>query len=285
MSTEDQEPQRDPILELLQPILEARQKRIDEHAALRESQPYQAAVKQLDRLAADYGIALNAIDLMATRYPPFFETLITLRVKPHFVQSLIAAVWMAKEGMLDPARRELRFLLEASVKTLWLDMGGRRTDGSHTDPGADVASKVDALDDLGAQRFGDIVDGLEFGLLSDEAKATYRQTATDLYSRLSTHNHISTTNVARDLSKFDSGRAFGFETVEEVDAVARLAKRVLDLALSSHFEAFDHGLVGDILVHVFDDEPRWAFRKTPLVGAINQHFDYKAERDARHEKS
>lgn len=264
--------------EILRPIIEARRERIAAHETLRTSQPYQAAIKHLDRMVEQYGMAITAIDLMATRHPPFFDSLITLRVKPHFVQSMMAAASLVKEGMLDPARRELRFLVEASVKTLWLDRGGERTNGAPDAGSFDVTRKVATLDDLGSRKFGGIVSELEFGLLPDDAVATYRQTATDLYSKLSTYTHVSSANVKRDLANFDRDWSFDFETIQDVEAIAQLAKRVLDLALASHFEAFDHGLVGDVLVNVFDDEPRWLFRKTPLVGAIDRHFDYKAER-------
>lgn len=262
----------------IRPINEARHERIEAHEKLRESQPYQAAIKHLDRMVADYSRAINAIDLMAARHPSFFDSLITLRVKSHLVQSMLAAVLLVKVGMLDPARRELRFLVEASVKTLWLDKGGDRGKDLPDAGNFDVASKVAALDDFGSRKFKEIVSKLEFGLLSDDAATTYRQTATDLYSKLSTYTHVSAANVERDLTNFDRDQPFGFETVQDVEAIGKLAKRVLDLALASHFEAFDHGLVGDILVNVFDDEQRWLFRKTPLVGAVDRYFDYKAER-------
>lgn len=269
MANDHVEQPRDPVHEPIQRIVEQSHERIKAHEKLRASQPYRAVIVQIDRLLADYGTAINAIDLMATRHPPYFETHITLRMKQHFVQSVVASIYLVKDGMLDPARRELRFLLEASVKTLWLDRLHERTK---------VADKVIALNDLGARRFGEIVSDLEFGLLSQDAAKTYRQTATDLFSKLSTYSHVSAKNVERDLSNFDRGNTFGHETVVEIEKFARVAKRVLDLALASHFEAFDQGLVGDILVQVFDAEPRWTFHNTPLVGAINRHFDYKAER-------
>lgn len=272
-------PQDDPFRSLI----EKRQQMVDDHTALRAGQPYKGTVRQLKRLAADYVLALTMIDLMATRWPPFFDSLVTLRVKPHLVQSLTAAFSMAGEGALDPARRELRFLIEASVKTLWLGKSGphndqTKLDGANSGRSLDVADKVVALDDLGRKRFGEIVASLQFGLLDEEGAGTYRRTATDLYSKLSTFNHMTSGNVVRDFANFDRDRGFGFETVAEIDAFARLAKRVLDLALASHFEAFDPALVGDILVNLSKDWPRWKFRKTPLVGIIDRHFDYKLER-------
>ena len=278
MNERDSDPAPDSIVDILRPVLEAQRRKVEDHERLRASEPYQAVIKHLDRMASDFGLAVNAIDVMATRHSPFFDSKIMLRAKPHLTQSLVAAIWSIKEGMLDPARRELRFLLEASVKALWLDKGGERTDGTQIGPNDSVDQKVSTLDDLGRRKFAEIVAELEFGLLPPEAQATYRSTATDLYSKLSTYSHVSKANVEQDLRNFGHGRAFGFETVRELEAITKQAKRVLDLSLASQFEAFDHGLVGDIIVQVFDDEPKWAFRRTPLVGAIDRHFDYKAER-------
>ena len=278
MNERDGDPAPDSIVDSLRPVLEAQRRKVEDHERLRASEPYQAVIKHLDRMASDFGLAVNAIDVMATRHSPFFDSKIALRAKPHLTQSLVASVWLIKEGMLDPARRELRFLLEASVKALWLDKGGERTDGTQIGPNDGVDQKVSTLDDLGRRKFAEIVAELEFGLLPPEAQATYRSTATDLYSKLSTYSHVSKANVEQDLRNFEHGRPFGFETVRELEAITKQAKRVLDLSLASQFEAFDHGLVGDIIVQVFDDEPKWAFRRTPLVGAIDRHFDYKAER-------
>ena len=142
MSHRNDDSSPDPLHELLRPLFEDRQRKIEEHAAIRDSPPFRGAVKHLDRLAEDYLLALGAIEWMATRWPPFFE----------------------------PARRELRFLLESSVKCLWLDKGGPKISGTspdsaHDGMAFDVVAKAEALDDLGQEQFGDIVACLEFGLL------------------------------------------------------------------------------------------------------------------------
>lgn len=272
----------DDPMDALRHVAAARQTRMDEHTAYRQSEPFNAALGRIDRLVMDYGVAINAIDLIATRYPPFFEERITLRIKQQFVESLVATAAAVKEGLYNPARRELRFLLEASVKTLWLDSGcpaiGDATGAPSKPLPTNVDEKVSSLDDLGRERFGEIVDSLRFGLIDDVGAATYRQTALSLYSRLSTHVHISSNIIARDLKGFDRGRDFGFETTADVNAIIDLARQVLDLALASHLEAFDEGLVGEIFTSLLYDMKRWSFHKTPLVAAVSRHFDYKSER-------
>ena len=77
---------------------------------------------------------------------------------------------------------------------------------------------------------------------------------------------------------FDRDRDFGFEGIGDVNAIVDLMRQVVDLALASHFEAFDEALVGDIFTNLLDDLERWSFHKTPLVGAVSRRYDYKAER-------
>lgn len=268
----------DPLNDFLKDVLSKRQKRMDAHTALRESHGFKDAIARVDRLIADYGVAINAIDLMATRSPPFFQKLITLRLKQQFVESMIATAQAIKAGLHNPAHRELRFLLEASIKTLWLDSGCPLIGNAPKSVAANVDEKVASLDDLGRERFGEVIASLRFRMIDEAGAFAYRQTANSLYTSLSTHVHISSRVIARDLKGFDRDRDIGFETIGDVNKVVDLMRQVLDLALASHFEAFDAGLVGDIFIHVLDDEKRWSFHKTSLVSAVSRHFDYKAER-------
>jgi hypothetical protein len=279
MSTENEAP-ADPIAA----VVAARQARITDHNAYRDSEPFKAALGRVDRLIQDYGIAINAIDLMATRSPGFHQRLITLRLKQHFVESLAATGQSIKESLHNPARRELRYLLEASVKTLWLDsdcppIGQAAASGTPPEL-INADEKIASLDDLGRDRFSEVVDSLRFKLMDEAGAAAYRQTATSLYGRLSTHVHVSSQPIARDVNGFDRDRDFGFETVADVNAIGDLMRQVLDLALASHLEAFDAALVGDIFTALLDEMTRWSFHKTPLVGAVSRHFDYRAERQA-----
>ncbi len=277
----------DLVAKLTRYIARKQEQLVDEHASLRESESYKLAINKIDRYIHDYGIGINAVDVMAKRHPPFFEQLISLRMKSHFVQSMIAASYMIKEGLHDPAKREMRFLVEASVKSLWLDKGSPplRQKGNLDDtpsPGT-VADKAAALDALGRKRFGDVVDSLEFSMLGPTAGVQYRQSANSLYGTLSTMTHVSSRNVERDLANFEKGRHLGFETVADVEAIAQLLRNVLDLALASHFEAFDTGLVGNLFEPPF--VPNWSFLQMPLVAAIDHHFDYKHERRARNSET
>jgi hypothetical protein len=250
---------------------------------MRSGADYKQAIGRLERLVSDYGMSLGAIDAMATRSRDFHAQMLTLRVKPQLVESAVAVWTSVRQGLHHPAKREMRFLVEASIKALWFD---RRKpddkDGNGNAPrvswDSEVGAKVAALDDVGKQRFSEIVAELNLSLLHGKDAKTFRETATDLYAQLSTHVHLSGVAVAKQLRDLDRDKRTGFETVGEVNAIADLFRKVLDVSLTCHLEAFDVSLVGDLFANLFDDYRRWSFHKSPLVASISRYFDYKAER-------
>jgi hypothetical protein len=263
------EPTDNPFHDMIASILDKKREAIDAHTDVRSSDAFNAAATRTDRLIGDYAFALNAISVMATRCEALRDARLSLRMHDLFLESAVSTGALLREGMLNPARREMRFLLEASIKAWWCD--GQA-------PGGAVASKVDFLDDLGAARFREVVETLNVRLIDASTASQLLQMATNLYSRLSTHVHASKTAVGAELRRFAKGKYIGFENVADVNAANDLFAEVLDVSLAAVFESFDHALLGDVFVGIFDDHTKWAFHRTPLVKAISAHFDYKAER-------
>jgi hypothetical protein len=139
--------------------------------------------------------------------------------------------------MLGPARREMRFMLEASIKA-W------SVDGAQ--PRGAVADKVEDLDDLGKQAFRQVVHELRPRMLDDAARKALMDRAPGLYKSLCTHVHFSKGQVEQDLKRFASGEYFGFESLADLTESNTFFRDVLDIALLAQLEAFDEGLVGSL---------------------------------------
>ena len=135
------EPSDDPLAQHLAEIVQTRQAAMDAHAALRQSQPFLNACRRTETLVGDYGLALNAISLMSTRSPTFEAARLSIRIADLLIESAVATMAHIREGLLNPAHREMRFLLEASIKAWWCDS---------VEPEGEVERKLDFLDDLGA---------------------------------------------------------------------------------------------------------------------------------------
>jgi hypothetical protein len=73
---EDDEADADPLAQMLRDIAAKRRKRADEHRAIRDSEAYRGSIRQIEHYILDYGLGINAIDVCATRFPPYFDELI-----------------------------------------------------------------------------------------------------------------------------------------------------------------------------------------------------------------
>lgn len=258
----------DPVKGIME-IIKKRDAAIEGHNALRRSPGFANACKRSEKLMIDYALGLHAVSLMSTRSPTYAQERLSIRIFDLLLESAVSTWALIRDGMLNPARREMRFLLEASVKAWWCDSVA---------PGSSVQDKVAFIDDLGSARFREIVETLHPRLLDDETRGNLFQLATNLYGVLSTRVHASTPAIGVDLRRFERGEYLGFESIGDVDRANDLFSQVLDISLAAVFESFDEGLVGDMFVHVFDDNPKWAFHKTTLMKCISAHYIYKAER-------
>ncbi|MBS0251109.1 MAG: hypothetical protein JSR78_08590, partial [Proteobacteria bacterium] len=144
MADESEYPLRAKLLE----IERGRDAAIEAHSSLRSSQPFADATQRTEKLVSDYARGLHAVSLMSTRAAVFTETRLSLRILDLLLESAIATLGLIHNGSLNPARREMRFLLEASIKAWWLDA---------IEPGGSVARKIAFLDDLGAARFREVI--------------------------------------------------------------------------------------------------------------------------------
>src|SRR5207253_3044600 len=122
-------------------------------------------------------------------------------------------------GFHSPARRELRFLLEAGVKFLATDQAL---------PGVSLKDKNAHLARL-PDHFRDIVDGLVFHGLDQATQSDIRSRILDLYGSLSTIVHASQAQISLDLQRWTKGAPFGFETVAHVNSLNTLCLDVFDI--------------------------------------------------------
>lgn len=260
-----------PLHDGVNEILSAKRSAIEAHDDLRQSEGFQAATKRTRRLVGDYALGLHTISLMSTRHPDFQSSRLSIRIQDLLLESAISTWGHIENGVLNPARREMRFLLEASVKSWWCDQFS---------PTEATAEKVEFLNDLGKSKFREVADSITPRLLEESVADQLTQKLTSLYGGLSTNVHASTGGIRPDLHRFENGQYIGFERIADLNSANETFATVLDISLCSAFESFDEGLVGDIFVTVLDDQPKWSFHRLPLVRSVSSHFNYKLERQS-----
>lgn len=255
------------------PFAEIRQKLVQERETYRtevlESRAFQDALKYTQGIASDFLLALSYVRLQGTRYAAQDDYLI-FRFSPSLVESAISVQMLAHEGLQNAARRELRYILEATIKLSSRDFCNESND---------FESRLAGLAESG-KRFEDYVGTLHY---FDEFKNPQEMNGEilSLYSELSTFVHASVPNFETAMNRSRKGEPAGQESVSTLNRFNKLYFRVLDIALVRIFHGIGLSLAGDTFVHCLDDQPKWRFHKGKFTERMSRCFDYKAERQPR----
>ena len=237
---------------------------------------YVAQTKVLVRATQEFIFAVRAATLAFSRYPHANDWLLP-RFVDDFLESSTAVMVLARDGVFNVGRRELRYLLEAAVKHVYVDQqlpgeaSLQERLGFLNDTTKVPRSSVDPVDDLTLRLVGP----------PDELKSAVHSA----FGNLSGYTHLSKRQLDERLQRAERGEFSGFESAATLDAFNRLLVQTYDVVLTLVFEGIGSSFTGELFVTLFDDEPRWRFHRTKFVSRVSQHFDYKAERQHRRDTS
>lgn len=262
----------------LQPLadfIQAKAAKIDEHEQLMESDTYREQATRLTRLLKGAVEALQACWLMSTRSPSLSDDTLTFRFIDDAMFSLVGISSAINNGAHNPARREMRYLLESVCKHYHVDSSQRAG-------GMPLSDKLEDLKANVPRSSIDFVEFQDFFALDNGKTKELRSELKDMYSRSCRYVHRSKEQIDEYLAAVNRGTSPGFESVSEFRTMnrefARLCDVVVYLALSVLGPS---GLAGDLLVNVFDGDATWPYHKTKYCKALSEHYNYKAERGAK----
>lgn len=256
----------DPFKEIAWAIAKRRERHERE---VLESPAFKDALAYLHGIADDFIAAQTSIRFQGHRYQAGDHYLL-FRFAPLFSESVLAITANAKEGMQNPARRELRFMLEAAVK---LSVRDEAIDSKTFE------ERLAGLKDR-SKRFEDYVAELAY-FPAFEKPAEANAEMLSLYAELSGFVHASVPQFEHALLRSRRDEGPGFETVATLNRFNKLAFRVYDLVLVRLFHSIGLSMAGDIFTVALDDQQRWRFHKGKFTARLSRCFDYKHERQER----
>ncbi|MDY0390967.1 MAG: hypothetical protein RBQ88_08610 [Desulfobulbus oligotrophicus] len=262
----------------LQPLadfIRARAVKIDEHKKLMESDQYREQVTRLSRLLKGAVEGLQTCWLMSTRSSALSDETLTFRFIDDAIFSLVGISSSISNGAHNPARREMRYLLESVCKHYHVDssprVGGR--------------SLSDKLDDLKAnvpRSSINFVEGQEFFALDNAKTKELRSDLKNIYSQSCKYVHRSKEQIDEYLAAVSRGSSPGFESVSEFRAMNREFARLCDVVIYLSLAALGpSGLAGDVFVHGLDEDKTWPYHKTKYCKVLSDYYNYKAERGSK----
>lgn len=248
------------------------ERKIGEWEVHASGEQYKAQLTVLDRTTRDFVEALRLASVAFTRYSHANEWLIHKFVDD-FLESAISVHSLAIQGVYNVGRREMRYLIEAAVKHVFVD---QQLPG-HTP----LVDRLAFLGDASKVPRSSVspVDQLQVRMIADAHKL--KSAVHSSFGALSGYTHLSKRQLDERLARAARGEFSGFENAKTLEAFNRLLFQTWDIVLALFFEGVGPSFTGDIFIRVLDDRPTWRFHKGSFVREISRHFDYKLERQSQ----
>jgi hypothetical protein len=186
-----------------------------------------------------------------------------------YLQSAIALPMLVQEGIHNVCRRELRFLLEMSIKVCRIQQ---------QDYQADIPTKLSALKETFDTTNISMQKQVNLTLLPETEWASFHQEVGCLYGETSGYVHWTSTQIHERIAMIDQGRTSGNESAADIQRLNDLVARGLAVSLVFLFHSVPEYVAGDCLVESDGSSLGWPFSRSKFVAHIDEHFDYKHER-------
>ena len=216
------------------------------------------------------GIAFLAGD--TARDPAYPENHLLSYLAQDYAQSAFSILFLAMEGLLNVAKRELRFLVESSIKVCFVQQKGYASS---------VQEKLERFDKQLSSQNISIKQSLDPPLLPEQLREPFQDEVDRIYGRASTYVHLTPRQIKERISALDSGKLIGNETAADVDTLNSALSHGLACSLALLFHSVPDYVAGDWLVEDDGSIKNWYFMKSRFIAGIDSHFDYKSERQER----
>lgn len=192
-----------------------------------------------------------------------------LRMIDDITQSIISIEIIAKHGIVNTCRRELRYLIELSIKSCLIVNNTTKQK---------FEEQIIEYEHLLNSSNINPINSLGFKYLKPDHEEDFKIEVKRLYGYLCKYSHSSSHQIRERLARANTGRPIGFEGVQELKELNDDIERVFAVVLVMIFHSVADYVVGDFMVEPDGHSVNWYFNKSKYIGIIDQQFDYKHER-------
>ena len=192
-----------------------------------------------------------------------------LRMLDDILQSIISIEMLAKEGIVNTCRRELRYLVELSIKSHFIVANSNKTK---------FLDQVKEYENLLNSSNINPINTLFLDYFEPEIQKEFKTFTKKLYGYLSSYTHSTTHQIKERLERAESQRSIGFEGTAELRTLNNDFEKVLIVVIVFIFHSVAQYVVGDFMVDPNGETLKWYFNKSRYINLIDEKFDYKFER-------
>lgn len=260
------------VTELLDKINQEREAKIAEHKKHLESPEYVSQLDRLKQITFDFISALKSCSVICTRHMEFLQDSAFMRSIDDFLQSAVIIQFILEQGGMNPAKRELRYMLDWGMKSLYLDQEM---------PKSNLQAKIVYFDRKVDKSSISPLKNLKLFFFRDGYEKEYWRAFTKAYSTTCEYVHPSTKQIQERIRLYDEGITIGFDTAKQLEEANDLVFEVYGILLVLAFHAIGPSFSGDLLVGCLDENESWAYHSSPHLAKVDEYFDYKHERQDR----
>lgn len=228
-------------------------------------------IEHTELLMHEFLTGLKFISDDTARDPGYMDSHMLSYAAQDYLQSAIALPMLVQEGIHNVGRRELRFILEMSIKICRIQQQEYRTK---------IAEKLDQLKATIDSTNISMQKQLDLSLLPEGQRPAFIEEVGRLYGQTSGYVHWSTAQILERIAMVDDGRFAGKESAEDIQSFNQLIARGMAASLVFLFHSVPQYVAGDLLVQSDGDSLVWSFSASQYIAHIDEHFDYKHERQA-----
>jgi hypothetical protein len=178
---------------------------------------------------------------------------------------------LIREGIHNVCRRELRFILEMSIKTCFVQQKQYNVD---------IATKLNSFKSILDSANISFRKQLDLSLIPEAERVSFDQEVGRLYGETSRYIHMTQSQILERIELVDQNRTSGKEGPDEIESLNRLIGRGLACSLVLLLHSVPDYVAGDLLVEPDGKSLKWFFAQSRFIALIDEQFDYKAERQA-----
>lgn len=205
------------------------------------------------------------------RDPSYIATHLLSYVAQDLIEASVAIPLLVTQGIRNTCRRDLRFIIESTIKLAYIHQ---------QDYGSDISSKLITFrGDLNSSKIS-LKKDVSLDMIEDRLRDTFQEETGRLYGETSQYVHLTANQIEQRIAEVNSGRTIGYESAEDIRDFNLLLSRGLAVSLVFLFHSVPEYVAGDWLVQADGTSNPWHFRQSLFIASMDAYFDYKHERKA-----
>ena len=228
-------------------------------------------IRETYEICHNFLTGLRFLVMDTSRDPKYLDTHLLSYVAQDLIETSVAIPLLIQHGIRNICRREIRFILESTIKLAYIHQ---------QDYDSDISSKLSVYrSDLNSSKIS-VKKDVALTMIADSLRDTLLDETGRLYGETSNYVHLTAIQIQHRIDEVDDGRTTGFESAEDVREFNRLLSCGLSVSLVFLFHAVPEYVAGDWLVQHDGKSNPWYFRRSRFIASMDAHFDYKHERKA-----